>query len=233
MSRYWAVVPAAGIGSRVGAEIPKQYLSLGGETILDRTLQRLFDSLPLSGLYLSLAERDPWWSQSRFAQDERVIRVDGGAERPHSVVNALNALVAVAVDEDWVLVHDAARPCVRTEDLQQLVAQLADHPLGGLLAMPVRDTMKLGDDQGQIQSTLDRSHLWHAFTTQMFRFGPLHQALSQALALGQLVTDEASAMELAGQQPLLVEGHGDNLKITRPEDLALAEFYLSRQVETE
>jgi len=124
------------------------------------------------------------------------------------------------------LVHDAARPCLRGSDIDYLIEQLDDHPVGGILGMPVRDTMKRADESGQIRETVCREGLWHAFTPQMFRFGTLHQALSQALEQSLQVTDEASAIELAGYSPRLIEGHPDNIKITRSEDLALAAFYL-------
>jgi 2-C-methyl-D-erythritol 4-phosphate cytidylyltransferase len=144
-------------------------------------------------------------------------------------LNALQELSTHASDEDWVLVHDAARPCVRTEDIARLIAQLTDDPVGGLLAVPVRDTMKRASSNQRVISTETREGLWHALTPQMFRFGKLRHALEQAIEDEALVTDEASAMELAGNEPLLVEGHADNIKVTRPEDLALATFYLQQQ----
>ncbi|MEO5342972.1 MAG: 2-C-methyl-D-erythritol 4-phosphate cytidylyltransferase [Gammaproteobacteria bacterium SHHR-1] len=228
---FWALVPAAGVGRRMGAAIPKQYLPLAGSTVLDLSLQRLLEHPRIQGLYLALSADDEWWPGSRFAADSRVQRVDGGAERCHSVLNALQALSQQAETDAWVLVHDAARPCLRPADLDALIAAAATCPDGALLGLPVRDTMKRSDEQGQIRQTVERNRLWHAFTPQMFRLGPLYQALRQALEQGQLVTDEASAMELAGYRPQLIEGHADNLKITRPEDLALAAFYLQRQEE--
>ena len=137
--------------------------------------------------------------------------------------------VKVRIDDDWVLVHDAARPCLRRSDIDRLLERLAGHPVGGLLGVPVRDTMKRTDDTGLIERTVTRDNLWHAYTPQMFRFAMLRDALEEALRRKLLVTDEASAMELAGHRPLMVEGHGDNIKITRPEDLALAAFYLAQQ----
>ncbi|HHW76495.1 MAG TPA: 2-C-methyl-D-erythritol 4-phosphate cytidylyltransferase, partial [Xanthomonadaceae bacterium] len=138
-------------------------------------------------------------------------------------------LAAVPVSATVVVVHDAARPCLTPADLDRLLSELADDPVGGLLAAPVRDTLKQADLAGRIAATVDRSRLWHALTPQMFRLGMLHDALRAALARGLLVTDEAAAMEAAGFAPRLIEGRADNLKITRPEDLALAEFFLSRR----
>jgi 2-C-methyl-D-erythritol 4-phosphate cytidylyltransferase len=213
----------------MGAAIPKQYLPLAGSTVLDLSLQRLLQHPRIQGLYLALSTDDGWWPGSRFATDARVQRVEGGAERCHSVLNALESLSQSAKADDWVLVHDAARPCLRLSDLDALIAASAIYLDGALLGLPVRDTMKRSDEQGRICQTVERNQLWHAFTPQMFRLGPLYQALRQALEQGQLVTDEASAMELAGYRPQLIEGHADNLKITRPEDLALAAFYLQQQ----
>jgi 2-C-methyl-D-erythritol 4-phosphate cytidylyltransferase len=226
---YWALVPAAGVGLRMGAQVPKQYLTLHGRSILDHSLDRLLDHPRIEGVYLALSPDDGWWPESGFFNDPRVTRVDGGRERCHSVLNALYALSGCAAADDWVLVHDAARPCLRRSDLERLIEQLSDHPAGGLLGRPVHDTMKRAGPDRRIEATVPREGLWHAYTPQMFRLGPLRQALERALAEGRLVTDEASAMELAGDRPLLVEGAGDNLKITRPEDLALAAFYLEQQ----
>ena len=228
---YWALVPAAGAGKRMDAQVPKQYLKLHGRSVLDHTLDRLLSHPRIEGVYLALSPDDAWWPDSGFHNDPRVTRVHGGSERCHSVLNALQALSRRAADDDWVLVHDAARPCLRLSDLERLIEQLSGHPVGGLLGRPVHDTMKRADPDGRVEATVPRDNLWHAYTPQMFRLGVLCQALERALTEGRLVTDEASAMELAGERPLLVEGAGDNLKITRPEDLALAAFYLGQQQE--
>jgi 2-C-methyl-D-erythritol 4-phosphate cytidylyltransferase len=223
----WAVVPAAGVGRRMGGPVPKQYLPLAGRPVIEHTLGRLLGHPGIRGVVVVLGPEDGWWPQTAWAADARVIRAPGGAERCHSVLGGLQALAGRAGAGDWVLVHDAARPCLRAADIDRLRTRLAEHPVGGLLGVPVRDTMKRGDPSGAVLETVPREGLWHAFTPQMFRLGMLREALAGALARGDLVTDEASAMERAGHRPLLVEGHPDNLKITRPEDLALAEFYLS------
>lgn len=227
--KAWALVPAAGAGRRMGAGIPKQYLPLLGSRVLEQSLSRLLAHPGIEAIYLALAPDDTWWPQSPLAADARIRRVAGGAERCHSVRNALAALSEQAGTDDWVLVHDAARPCLRQADLDLLLTTLADHQVGGLLGQRVRDTMKETDANNLILATPRRDGLWHAFTPQMFRLGPLTQALDAALAAGHLVTDEASAMEYMGHRPLLVEGHDDNIKITRPGDLALAAFYLEQQ----
>ncbi len=227
--RYWAVVPAAGVGRRMASAIPKQYLPLAGQTVIEQTLERLWSHPQIESIFVALSEQDGWWPDSAFAADPRITRVAGGTERCHSVLNALDALSAVAAEDDWVLVHDAARPCLRECDLEQLIEKLSSHPVGGLLGVPVRDTMKRTDSHAAVTATVPREQLWHAFTPQMFRLGRLRSALKQALKRGEMVTDEASAIELFGLQPLMVEGHADNIKITRPEDLALATFFLQQQ----
>ena len=227
--RYWAVVPAAGVGKRMGSPIPKQYLALDGRLVIEQALQRLLDHDAIQAVYVALSEQDEWWPDTAFAQDSRVVRVTGGAERCHSVLNAIEALSGVAAEDDWVLVHDAARPCVRLQDIDRLIEQGSAHAVGGLLGVPVRDTMKRTNEAAEISKTVVREQLWHAYTPQMFRLGQLHHALMVAISEESMVTDEASAMELAGFHPLMVEGHADNIKITRPEDLDLAAFYLQQQ----
>lgn len=225
----WAVVPAAGVGRRMGSAIPKQYLPLADSRVLEQSLVRLLAHESIERIYLALSPDDAWWPESPLADSARIRQVMGGAERCHSVLNALEALSQEASPDDWVLVHDAARPCLRHEDLELLIERVKDHAVGGLLGQRVRDTMKRVDEADEVMESPDRSMLWHAFTPQMFRLGALTEALKTALAAGFLVTDEASAMEFMGQRPLMVEGHDDNIKITRPGDLALAAFYLELQ----
>jgi len=214
------------------SEIPKQYLPLNGHSVLEHSLQRVSLHPAITEIIVVVAEDDPFWKKQRFEVVARPIRtVTGGKERSDSVLNGLRSLVHRASDNDWVLVHDAARPCVRVSDIQQLINRCHTDPVGGLLAMPVRDTMKLADTGGRVQKTVERNQLWHALTPQLFRFGVLRDALEQAQQRHLAVTDEAMAIELAGLQPRLIEGHGDNIKITRPEDLTLAAFYLHEQAE--
>lgn len=230
--RLWAAIPAAGVGKRLGASIPKQYLDLAGRPVIEWSLMPFVDDPRIAGVWVALGSADGYWSDTCYSDHPKVTRVDGGSERCHSVLNALEALGEDAHPDDWVLVHDAARPCLRQSDLDRLIAELADDPVGGILAVPVRDTMKGADRQGRIGSTLDRSAMWHAYTPQMFRLGVLRQALREALEAGDLVTDDASAIERLGLRPRLIEGHADNLKITRAEDLPLARFFLEQQERT-
>ncbi|MEA3275212.1 MAG: 2-C-methyl-D-erythritol 4-phosphate cytidylyltransferase [Pseudomonadota bacterium] len=225
----WAVVPAAGVGRRMSVSVPKQYLDLAGRPVIDYSLSTLLDHPRVEGLFVAVDPSDAHWTRTSFADHEKVTRVDGGAERCHSVLNALDVLAKNADEEVWVLVHDAARPCLRSSDLDRLLNAVEIHPVGGLLGVPVRDTMKQAGEGGEVRRTVPRKDLWHAFTPQMFRLGLLRRALQEALAGRCLVTDDASAVERMGLAPLLVEGHADNIKITRPEDLAVARFYLEQQ----
>ena len=217
---FWAVIPAAGVGARMVADRPKQYLQLGEQSILEHSLGCFLDHPGLQGLLVCLAADDPYWPSLNLAGDPRIQRVDGGAERSGSVLNALLHLHAQGADEqDWVLVHDAARPNLSRNDLDKLLFELAGDPVGGLLAVPARDTLKRADRHGRVAETVDRSSIWQAYTPQMFRLGALHRALADSLVADATVTDEASAMEWAGHAPRLIEGRSDNIKVTRPEDL--------------
>ena len=217
---FWAVIPAAGVGARMAADRPKQYLQLGGLTILEHSLLAFLNHPRLRGLVISLAVDDPYWPGLPCAQDSRIVRVAGGKERADSVLNALLHLHASGADDnDWVLVHDAARPNLARSDLDSLLGELANDPVGGLLAVPAKDTLKRADAQGRVTETVDRSQIWQAYTPQMFRLGALHRALADSLVSNVSITDEASAIEWAGQSPRLIEGRADNIKVTRPEDL--------------
>jgi len=227
-NQYWAVIPAAGVGKRMQADRPKQYLELHGRTVLEHTLARFLDHPQISGVVVAVTECDPYWQALALSHPKLSVAA-GGDERCHSVLNALQLLRQQAAEEDWVLVHDAARPCLRREDLDHLIDLLRDHPVGGLLGLPLADTVKRTAADDTVIETVPREHLWRALTPQMFRLGELHEALDRALKNNQLVTDDASAMELAGKAPKMVEGHGDNIKITRPQDLALAQLYLAQQ----
>jgi 2-C-methyl-D-erythritol 4-phosphate cytidylyltransferase len=222
-SYLWALVPAAGAGRRMGALIPKQYLPLGGKTVLEITLGKLQSVPAIENVIVALAEDDERFSQLECAPT--VVKVTGGAERADSVYRGLVWLMEQGRARDWVLVHDAARPCVRPESIQRLIDRVLAEDCGGILATPVADTLKksAGD---QVAHTVSRDHLWAAHTPQMFRVGELFKALVTALEAGLPVTDEASAIEHAGGQVQLVPDGRDNIKITQPEDLNLAEQIL-------
>ncbi len=228
MTRYFAVVPAAGIGKRIGAAVPKQYLPLAGKPVLAHTLESLLQVVRLERVVVALAPADPHWPRLSAAADPRVKATVGGEDRADSVLKGLCALEEVAKDSDWVLVHDAARPCLRSEDVERLIDALADDPVGGILALSSVDTLKEVEG-GRVRSTLDRRRVWRALTPQMFRYRLLCDALEAALTAQVKVTDEAQAVERVGLKPRIVEGSPDNIKITRPEDLKLAEFYLGQK----
>lgn len=222
----WAVVPAAGAGARFGADMPKQYLPLAGRTVIQWALRPFLVRDDVAGIVVVVPPGDKRWEAMRPDTD-RVITALGGAERADSVLNGLEALEGRAHRQDLVLVHDAARPCLTDDDLAALLEAVGDGE-GGLLAIPVGDTLKRADAAGRATGTVDRSSLWRALTPQIFRFGILMDAIRSALSEGARVTDESSAMERIGIRPKLVAGRADNIKITRPEDLTLAAFILDR-----
>lgn len=230
--RYWVVMPAAGAGKRFGGAQPKQYAPLAGRSVIEWALAPFLDDARCLGLSVALAPGDPWWAQvtARLspAHSARIRIAPGGAERSHSVLNGLQALGEEAGQEDWVLVHDAARPCLPAEDLERLLGTLAPHPVGGLLAAKVADTIKREDSDRCVAQTVDRSLLWRALTPQMFRLGTLAGALERVHAQGRLPTDEAQAVEWLGLRPVLVEGSPANIKVTSAADLTIAQALITR-----
>lgn len=229
--QYNVVVPAAGIGKRMQAGCPKQYLKIAGKTIIEHTLEKLLQHPSIKQIIVVLSAHDHAFKQLNIAAHPAIRTVLGGDERCDSVLAGLNALPQ---DEQWVLVHDAARPCITLSDLTTLL-ELAKHgSVGGILATPVRDTMKRSQAQADglprfIQQTESRENLWHALTPQFFKLPLLKLALNTAINQQILITDEASAIESIGEKVILVEGKASNIKITQPEDLLLAEFYLSQE----
>ena len=223
----WCVVPAAGRGSRFGGEVPKQYMSLHGKPLLLRTLERLATHPGVAGLMVSLAADDRIWPGITQCGGKPVATTTGGAQRSDSVLAGLRALRGKVRDEDFVLVHDAARPCVAARDIARLI-ELGVPAGGALLAAPLRDTLKRADMSDRVDTTEPRERRWRALTPQLFRLGDLARALESAQAEGIEATDEAMAMERVGHRPLLVEGAESNIKVTTPADLALAEFLIGR-----
>ncbi|HEY1588533.1 MAG TPA: 2-C-methyl-D-erythritol 4-phosphate cytidylyltransferase [Rhodanobacter sp.] len=223
----WCVVPAAGRGMRVGGICPKQYLPLAGRPLIEHTLERLAAHPQIAGLLVTLGAADTYWSGLNMLNGKPVHTAVGGAERSDSVLAGLEALPEAVGVDDFVLVHDAARPCVRLADIGKLI-ELAGAADGGLLGAPLRDTLKRADAAGCSGLTEPRDQRWRAFTPQMFRRGPLSAALREAARRGVTPSDEAMAMEQAGFAPLLVEGAEDNIKVTTAADFALAEFLLTR-----
>ncbi|HBE9082082.1 2-C-methyl-D-erythritol 4-phosphate cytidylyltransferase [Serratia fonticola] len=220
-----AVLPAAGIGSRMQAECPKQYLTIGHQTILEHAIHALLRHPRITQVIVAISPEDQQFKTLPIASDPRVLVTEGGQQRADSVLAGLQ----LAGNAHWVLVHDAARPCLHPDDLERLLAITAYSKVGGILAAPVRDTMKRAQvGQSIISHTVERQDLWHALTPQLFPLELLKLCLQRALDEGATVTDEASALEHCGYHPLLVAGRADNIKVTRPEDLALAAFYLTQ-----
>lgn len=229
LNKVWVVIPAAGVGARMQADRPKQYLPLAGKTVIEHTLACFTGHPAVAGIVVAISAGDPYWPELPI-HDSQVFTAPGGKERADSVLNGLDYLLneLQVTPETRVLVHDAARPCLSRHDLNQLLVAGMDERAGAILAVPVRDTMKRARaaTPPHISHTEDRNGLWHALTPQMAQLGVLRAALADALRQGLPVTDEASALEHAGLHPLLVEGDGRNIKITRPADLALAAFFL-------
>jgi 2-C-methyl-D-erythritol 4-phosphate cytidylyltransferase len=229
--RYFLVMPAAGSSRRFSASIPKQYAALGASTVIEHSLA-LFESDPdCAGIVVVTASDDATWPAIAARRARLVDTAPGGAQRAHSVRAGLHALASRVRDDDWIMVHDAARPCLAAADLAHLKKEIGAHEIGGLLAIPLADTLKRAlrtdGNAPAVDATVDRADLWRAATPQVFRFGALLRALDAALAAQRLPTDEAQALEWAGHRPRLVPGRADNIKVTTADDLALAAAILS------
>lgn len=231
----WAVLPAAGVGRRMGSAIPKQYLQINGEPLLVHSLRRLCAVNSIQRVVVVLHPEDNHWSSIESSVntefEDRVITVVGGDERYQSVLNGLDVLNDLAVDDDWVLVHDAVRPCVRVADIETLIAKIDSHAVGGLLGSAVDNTLKRVDENLAVVETVDRETIWNALTPQMFRYALLRKAIGAVVASGEKVTDEAAAVETAGFRPIMIAGNKDNIKITHEADLVSARQILQAQVE--
>lgn len=227
--QFVVIVPAAGVGKRMLATCPKQYLEINDQAILTHTANRLLSHPNIAKIIIVVSDEDEYFAQTDLVNNKNIIRVSGGKERVDSVLNGLQAIDAEK--HPWVLVHDAARPCVTHRDIDKIITQCITKNCGGLLAAQVVDTIKQNSSEcsNTVDATIDRSNLWHAFTPQMYKTVELKKAIEQALEKNLEITDESSAIELSGLPSLLVLGRRDNIKITRPEDIALASFYLSQQ----
>jgi len=242
-NKIWVVIPAAGSGQRMQAAVPKQYLLLHDKTILEHTLSIFSVRQDVQAIVVCLAADDDIWPTLACASNPLIKLVEGGASRAESVVNGLRALDGLAKPKDWVLVHDAARPCLSKDVLQSLIDALGDDDVGGILAVRAKDTLKQSvvvdcgkpnthaDKQAaivdKINATIDRSQIWQAQTPQMFRYKLLKDTLENAIQCKISITDESSALEWAGFQPRLIDGDARNLKVTTPDDLVFAKFILN------
>ncbi|AEO08200.1 2-C-methyl-D-erythritol 4-phosphate cytidylyltransferase [Buchnera aphidicola] len=218
-----AIVPAAGIGSRMQSNLPKQYIKIQNCTILEHTLKTLLLHPNIHRIVVSLNKKDVYFNKLAISSNLRIISVIGGTERMHSVLSGL----VFETDADWVIIHDAVRPCLSYKDLENLISIIKKNPVGAILARPVSDTIKYSNcTQKKILYTLNRQNLWHALTPQLFRINLLKFCLKKIIHDKINITDEAAALEYFGYKPLLVLGSSKNIKITWPEDLILAKFYL-------
>lgn len=225
-ARYWVVIPAAGVGKRMGVDKPKQYIQVSDKTILEHTIDCFIDREEIEKIVVAISNTDEYWPELEISKHEKVITAPGGAERYQSVFNGLKELEGKSDKNDWVLVHDAARPCLSQSAIDRLMIELRENEVGGILAMPCRDTMKRSNESNEITDTVERESLWHAQTPQMFKYEKLYSAINDVIEKDLIVTDEAMAIELSGFKPLLVEGHLENIKITHKDDLKYLQTYL-------
>lgn len=233
-SGVWVVIPAAGVGKRMQTDTPKQYLKINQKTVLEHTISCFINHPDIAGIIIALHPEDPYWNNLNISNlvssKQAIYTVEGGHERSDSVKQALDYLLMVekAPASSWVMVHDAARPLLSRDDLDKLLAIRHSEKVGGILASPVRDTMKRAVvDSSRIDKTEPREDLWHALTPQLFKLGELNNALETCFEKGVSITDEASAIESLGKQPLLIEGSSNNIKITQPADFELATLMLT------
>lgn len=226
MTSYFALIPAAGIGARFQADCPKQYLKIHDQPILERVINLFSAQKYIEKVVVVLHATDSWWPTLKLNHPEKIITVIGGQERVHSVLLGLDFLKNYAKKDDFILVHDAARPCLQEKYIAKLIHELKKNSVGGLLALPVVDTLKRADKNNNVVETVSREQLWQAQTPQCFRFQLLKSSIEKALSDNIIVTDESSAIEYAGHHPALILGDARNIKITYPEDLALAEKFL-------
>jgi len=231
--KVWVLIPAAGIGTRMNSDIPKQYLEIHGKSVIEHTLQCFIQHDDVAGVIVALNSDDPYWKYLKIDyQQKPLYTVEGGKERSDSVMQTLDYLLSVerVPKSTWVMVHDAARPCLTMKDIDSLLEIRETRSIGGILASPVRDTMKRSiKNSFEIDRTETRENLWHALTPQLFKAGDLRRALETCLEKGIEVTDESSAIEVLGEHPILVEGSSANIKITLPEDLEVASWILSKR----
>ncbi|WP_345293121.1 2-C-methyl-D-erythritol 4-phosphate cytidylyltransferase [Kangiella marina] len=229
--RIWVVIPAAGIGSRMNSGTPKQYIKIEDKTILEYTINRFLEHSKVHKVVVALNPNDKNWQDLPYQENSRVITTKGGENRVDSVLSGLDQIRQFeGTEHDWVMVHDAARPCLNPRHIDDLVESKATSPDGAILAIGAVDTVKIANNHQSIEATIDRETVWLAQTPQFFPLETLRKAIRVALDSEATVTDEASAMEVAGYHPALVIGSRQNLKVTEPEDLMLASIWLNRGI---
>jgi len=228
-SKIWAIVPAAGQGKRFSEDKPKQFFDLNGQLIAEHSLSRLLALPKIAAIIVPCDIASHGWSQVPSLQNPKIQQVEGGEQRVHSVLNGIIAVSQSASDDDWILVHDIARPCITSEDINQLITAVSNHPVGGILSTSVDETLKKIGSDNHIEATVDRTDYRLAQTPQIFRYKVLKDAIAACLENNIIPTDEASAIEYVGLRVLNVEGRRDNIKITRQEDLPIASAIMKSQ----
>ena len=228
--KCYLIIPASGIGSRMNSIIPKQYIALdNGLTVIDQTLKTFLEVDSINGCIVAISNNDSEFKSSLFSSHPKMLAIaTGGKERIHSVMSSLEKLKFIANESDWVLVHDAVRPCIKTSDIEKLIYELKNNDTGGLLGIRITDTVKQTNNVNFVEKTIDRSNLWQACTPQMYRFGVLFKALGKAIKDNFNATDEASAIEHSSLKSQMVQCSKSNIKITTPEDIELANYYLKQ-----
>ena len=226
---YFLIVPASGVGTRMGSSTPKQYLRLeNGLTIIDQCLKTLLEIKLISGFVVALSSTDSFFQSSHFYNHSKILAIaEGGKERFNSVLSALNSLNNTAQPNDWVLVHDSVRPCIKKSDIEKLIREVSNDSIGGILATSAIDTVKEKNASGSIK-TIDRKKLYMAQTPQMFRFGILKEAIESAIRMGGRITDESEAIEKLGHSVKIIGGSSSNIKITAKDDIDLANYFLKK-----
>lgn len=225
MVNFHVIIPAAGVGARMGADAPKQYLSLHGKTLIQHVIKVFDQAIKINSIHVILSQEDAHWRTAYLSASSKMqVHYCGGDSRATTVLNGLNAIEHQVADDDWILVHDAARPGLSNRLLNQLISTLENDAVGGLLAIPLADTLKRADAAQRVSATIPRNDLWQAQTPQMFRYGTLKQALT---TFSGTPTDEAEAIEALGLAPKLVTGELQNLKVTYPQDLAVLSALLN------
>ena len=226
---YFLIIPASGVGTRMGSSTPKQYLRLeNGLTIIDQCLKTLLEIKLISGFVVALSSTDSFFQSSHFYNHSKILAIaEGGKERFNSVLSALNSLNKIAQPNDWVLVHDSVRPCIKKSDIEKLIREVSNDSIGGILATSAIDTVKEKNASGSIK-TIDRKKLYMAQTPQMFRFGILKEAIESAIKMGGKITDESEAIEKLGHSVKIIGGSSSNIKITTKDDIDLANYFLKK-----
>jgi len=225
-NKYWVVIPAAGIGKRMGDDIPKQYISVCGKTVIEHTIDNFIGRNEIENICISISESDNYWPTLPISKNEKIITTVGGNERYESVYNGLRAIQDKATENDWVLVHDAVRPCLKKSIIDRLITDISSHDVGGILALPCSETMKRVNNSNEVEETINRQTAWRAQTPQMFKYKKLLLAIEKVINEDIFITDEAMAMELSNHKPVVILGDENNIKITHKTDLKYLELFL-------